>query len=347
MLRTFRPRSSTPASASSCSTSEPKPPIAPSSIVISTSCSRARRRIRSLVERLGEARIGDRRRQPERRELVGRLQAFGEPRAERQQRDLAAFAHDAALADLERHAARRAAARRCPRRADSGTPTGGRRSPRRSPPCAPARPRRPPPSPRSRAGSRDRRDRRSRHGSARRRRRARRGRWRSAPAGSGSPRRARPGRRRAAGRSSRSQRTASCPRVARPAAKVTACCSAMPTSKQRSGKRLREQSRPVPDGIAAVMATIASSRAGLGDQRLAEHLACRPGRRRARLGLLAGDDVELDDAVVLVGGRSRPARSPCPSGSRHGPGSGRARRRGRCAAPAADASRSWPSIGPT
>ena len=46
------------------------------------------------------------------------------------------------------------------------------------------------------------------------------------------------------------------PSLARPAAKVTACCSAMPTSKQRSGKRSANMSRPVPDGMAAVMATI-------------------------------------------------------------------------------------------
>ena len=37
-------------------------------------------------------------------EFVGRLLAFGEPRAERQQRDLVALADDAALADLERNA---------------------------------------------------------------------------------------------------------------------------------------------------------------------------------------------------------------------------------------------------
>ena len=37
-----------------------------------------------------------------RRQLVCRLEAFAEPRAEREQRDLGAFAHDAALADLER-----------------------------------------------------------------------------------------------------------------------------------------------------------------------------------------------------------------------------------------------------
>ena len=43
--------------------------------------------------------------------------------------------------------------------------------------------------------------------------------------------------------------------MAMPAAAVTACCSAMPTSKQRSGKRSAKGSRPVESGIAAVMAT--------------------------------------------------------------------------------------------
>jgi hypothetical protein len=50
------------------------------------------------------------------------------------------------------------------------------------------------------------------------------------------------------------------PSLARPAAKVTACCSAMPTSKVRVGKALPKMSTPVPDGIAAVMATTLSSR---------------------------------------------------------------------------------------
>ena len=49
------------------------------------------------------------------------------------------------------------------------------------------------------------------------------------------------------------------PSVAMPAAKVTACCSAMPTSNVRSGKRLAKRSRPVPVGMAAVMATMAGS----------------------------------------------------------------------------------------
>ena len=41
---------------------------------------------------------------PWRREHLGGLEAFGEPRAERQHRDRGALAHDAALADLQRHA---------------------------------------------------------------------------------------------------------------------------------------------------------------------------------------------------------------------------------------------------
>ena len=41
-----------------------------------------------------------------------------------------------------------------------------------------------------------------------------------------------------------------------PAAAVTACCSAMPTSKQRSGKRSANGSRPVEPGMPAVRATI-------------------------------------------------------------------------------------------
>ena len=45
-----------------------------------------------------------------------------------------------------------------------------------------------------------------------------------------------------------------------PAAKVTACCSAMPTSNMRSGNFSATLSRPVPDGIAAVIATTFSSR---------------------------------------------------------------------------------------
>ena len=49
------------------------------------------------------------------------------------------------------------------------------------------------------------------------------------------------------------------PSVARPAAKVTACCSAMPTSNVLAGWAFWNLSSPVPDGMAAVMATTLSS----------------------------------------------------------------------------------------
>ena len=46
------------------------------------------------------------------------------------------------------------------------------------------------------------------------------------------------------------------PSAAIPAAKVTACCSAIPTSKTCSGNEFAILSSPVPEGIAAVIATI-------------------------------------------------------------------------------------------
>ena len=49
------------------------------------------------------------------------------------------------------------------------------------------------------------------------------------------------------------------PSNARPAVKVTACCSQIPTSKKRSGYKAANWLKPVPSGIAAVMATILSS----------------------------------------------------------------------------------------
>ena len=48
------------------------------------------------------------------------------------------------------------------------------------------------------------------------------------------------------------------PCVARPAAIVTACCSAIPTSKNLLGNKCLNSKRPVPDAIAAVIATIFS-----------------------------------------------------------------------------------------
>ena len=50
------------------------------------------------------------------------------------------------------------------------------------------------------------------------------------------------------------------PPAANPAANVTACSSAIPTSKKRSGYIFRKRFSPVPSGMAAVMATTRSSR---------------------------------------------------------------------------------------
>ena len=56
----------------------------------------------------------------------------------------------------------------------------------------------------------------------------------------------------------------------------------------------------MPAGIAAVMATMLVVLLGFADQAVGEDLGV--GRRvDAALGLLAGDDVELGDAVILVG----------------------------------------------
>ena len=191
-------------------------------------------------------------------ELVGRLQAFAEPGAERKDRHLVP------------------SRRTRPLPISSGMPSSGiatptafaariaqRRRPvvdrdRRSPPCEPVRLRRPPPSARSWAGSRDRRRRRSRHGSGRRRRQGRRGRSRSAPAGSGWRRRARPGRRRAAGRSNRSRERLEA-LGGEPGREGHAVLLGDADIEGAIGKLLCEQIEPVPDGIAAVMATILSS----------------------------------------------------------------------------------------
>ena len=59
------------------------------------------------IERLRETGIGNRGRKSKRGKLVGRLEAFGEPGTEREQRHLGAFAQYASLADLERPAFRR------------------------------------------------------------------------------------------------------------------------------------------------------------------------------------------------------------------------------------------------
>ena len=157
---------------------------------------------------------------------------------------------------------------------------------------------------------------------------------RSAPAGAGSRRRARPGRRRAAGRSNRSRRTACSLRSRARRRRSRRAARRCRRRRCASGKALPNMSRPVPDGIAAVMATILSSFWASLIRLSREHLGV--GRRvRLRLGLHAGDDVELDHAVILVGGflGRRVALALLRDDS--GPGSGPAWRRARSSARAA------------
>ena len=314
----------------------PKPPIAPSSTVTSTSCSRASRRIRSRVERLGEARVGDRRRQAEGGELLGGRQAFAKPRAEGEERDRRCPRARCGPCRSRAACRRWACRRRRPRRADSG-----RRSGRSS----------------IAARGRDHVDElglvgRRHHHEARQ------------AAEIGDVEGAGMGRAVGADEAGAVDGEAHRQRLDRDVVDDLVV-GALQEGRIDRGERLQalggeaggegharaarrcrhrscaresasaNRSSPVPDGIAAVMATILSSVLGFLDQALGEDLGV--GRRvRLRLGLRAGDDVELGDAVILVGRTPRPARSPCPSWSRRGRGSGRSRCRGRSAAPAGD-----------
>ena len=89
------------------------------------------------------------------------------------------------------------------------------------------------------------------------------------------------------------------PCVARPAAKVTACPSAMPTSKNRSGYFSWNTPVPVPEGMAAVMATSSGCSPARAVRPRPEHLG--PGGRAARLlSRLAGDRIVRRQAVPLL-----------------------------------------------
>src|SRR5881396_2316668 len=74
------------------------------------------------------------------------------------------------------------------------------------------------------------------------------------------------------------------PWVASPAAKVVACASAIPTSKKRSGHFFWNRLAPVPEGLAAVIAT-SHGRGALRhrDQPVPEEVA-RPLLRRGDRG---------------------------------------------------------------
>jgi len=61
------------------------------------------------------------------------------------------------------------------------------------------------------------------------------------------------------------------PSLASPAAKVTACCSAMP-NRSNASEAIVEFVEPVPEAIAAVIATMALVGFGLGDQCLGKDI---------------------------------------------------------------------------
>ena len=86
--------------------------------------------------------------------------------------------------------------------------------------------------------------------------------------------------------------------MASPAAEVTACCSAMPTSKQRSGKALAKRCRPVGYIMAAVIATTSLVGAAQPEKLLGEDIG--PGLPGARGERRAGDRVDLADRVEAI-----------------------------------------------
>ena len=99
------------------------------------------------------------------------------------------------------------------------------------------------------------------------------------------------------------------PAMAMPAAAVTACCSAMPTSTKRSGKRSWNGSRPVEPGMAAVMATT-SGRSSASLMSASVNACVYDGLPLARSR--AGGGVEHAAVVqallvVVLGGRVAPA----------------------------------------
>ena len=93
------------------------------------------------------------------------------------------------------------------------------------------------------------------------------------------------------------------PSAARPAANVTACCSAMPTSKRARRKFLLEQIDASAGRHRGGDRDDAVVLPGFADQAFAEHLLV--GRRLGvRLVLLARENVEFGNAVILVGAAS-------------------------------------------
>ena len=113
------------ASARCCSTKLPKPPTEPSSMVISTSCSRASRStsaVSSGLAKRASATVVDR---PRARQLLGRLQAFRQPGAVGEDARRWCPRAGCGPRPISQRRCRAPAARgRCPRRAGSGRRSG-------------------------------------------------------------------------------------------------------------------------------------------------------------------------------------------------------------------------------
>ena len=99
------------------------------------------------------------------------------------------------------------------------------------------------------------------------------------------------------------------PAMAMPAAAVTACCSAMPTSRKRSGNSAWKGSSPVGPGMAAVMATTSGRLPGGVEHGAGEGVGVGRRRDRRRRGDRGGLDLEVVQAldVVLLGRGVAPA----------------------------------------
>ena len=99
--------------------------------------------------------------------------------------------------------------------------------------------------------------------------------------------------------------------MAMPAAAVTACCSAMPTSTKRSGNRASKGSRPVGPGMAAVIATILGSAwAWISSARVKAWVKVVTGRS----GVASAPSRESDAfcSVVAGDGASGPSNGTAP-----------------------------------
>ena len=113
---------------------------------------------------------------------------------------------------------------------------------------------------------------------------------------------------RAAGRSSRAPRPAACRPWRGPVASVTACCSAMPTSKKPvRGSRPGTSTCPVPVGMPAVIATIAVLGRRQLDQLGRQDRGVVRGLRRPAAGVGEAASSAIDSVGIGPGALSRRA----------------------------------------